>query len=199
MLLTLPATSRLADMRSTVAILFLAQLTIACAAAGPGGSLAGSDASTAAITTPAEADATGGAGHTSSTGPTSAVSQSPSSAGPPPATLAAEGGDRVAGQLGSYTWDGGGSDSPWLPGAPVDVGAGEPLTVTVADGVAVGDWSARRVPAGTANGSGAAGLGGGDAPVTFSAPGPGSWSVQVVVRFAGGLGSAAYYWQLTVR
>ena len=38
------------------------------------------------------------------------------SAEPPAATLAAEGGDPVAGQLGSYTWAGGGSDSPWLPG-----------------------------------------------------------------------------------
>ena len=194
----LPA-PRWAKVRSTVAIVMLAQLAIACVTAAPGRSLAGSVASTAAITTPVEADRTAGASQPSSTGPISAISPPPSSAGPPPATLAAEGGDRVAGQLGSYTWDGGGSDSPWLPGAPVNVGAGEPLTVTVAGGVSVGGWSARRVPAGTKDGAGAAGLGRGDAPVTFSAPGPGSWSVQVAVRFAGGLGSAAYYWQLTVR
>ena len=41
-----------------------------------------------------------------------------SRAEPPAATLAVEGGDPVAGQLGSFTWNGGGSDSPWLPGAP---------------------------------------------------------------------------------
>jgi hypothetical protein len=133
------------------------------------------------------------------TAPIPVASPSIPSAEPPPATLAAEGGDGVAGQLGSFTWNGGGSDSPWLPGTPVDVGAGEPLTVTVADGVAVSDWSARRVPAGSANGIGAVALGGGPAPVTFRAPGPGSWSVQVLVRFADELGSASYYWQLTVR
>ena len=50
---------------------------------------------------------------------------------PPDATLAADGGDGVAGQLGSYTWRGAGSDSPWLPGTPIAVGAGEPLTVRI--------------------------------------------------------------------
>jgi len=168
--------------RTTVAILCLALLTAACTAAGPHGSPAGSVASV-----------------TATASPTPVVSPSSSSAGPPPATLAAEGGDGVTGQLGSFTWNGGGSDAPWLPGAPVDVGAGEPMTVTIADGVGVGEWSARRVPAGTANGSGAVGLGGGPAPITFSAPSPGSWSVHVLVRFADGLGSASYYWRLTVR
>jgi hypothetical protein len=131
----------------------------------------------------------------------SAVPSPPASAavGPPAASLSAEGGDPVAGQLGSFTWADGGSDSPWLPGSPVAVAAGEPVSVTVADGVPVATWSARRVPAGTSDGAGAVGLGSGPALVTFAAPGPGSWSVQVDVTFAGGLGSAAYYWQLTVR
>src|SRR3954452_7640141 len=38
---------------------------------------------------------------------------------PPEATLAVEGGDPVAGKLGTYIWADGGSDSPWLPGAPI--------------------------------------------------------------------------------
>lgn len=180
--------------RSTVAIVCLAQLTIACTAAGSPASPTGSNASDVASRTPAAASPTPAAAS-----PTPGVSLPRSSAEPPSATLAAEGGDGVAGQLGSFTWNGGGSDSPWLPGTPVKVGAGELLTVTVADGVVVSDWSARRVPAGTANGFGAVGLGGGPAPVAFRAPDPGSWSVQVLVRFAGGLGSASYYWQLTVR
>jgi hypothetical protein len=120
-------------------------------------------------------------------------------AGPPGATLAVDGGDPVIGQLGSFTWADGGSDSPWLPGSPVAVGAGEPLTVDLADGVAIATWSARRVPAGTSDGAGAVGLGSGQAPVMFAAPGPGSWSVQVDLTFAGGRGAAVYYWLVTVR
>jgi hypothetical protein len=117
---------------------------------------------------------------------------------PPSAVLAVEGGDPVAGQLGSYTWLDGGSDSPWLPGTPLSVGAREPVTVTIGDGVAVTEWSARRVPAGTANGSGAVSLGAGGPPVTFAAPGPGTWSVRVTVRFASDIGEASYYWRLAV-
>lgn len=181
---------------SGMAILCLAQLTTACTAARPGASAAGSVPLAVASAVPS---AVASIVVSAVASPTVEASQSPSSAEPPTASLAAEGGDPVVGQLGSFTWNGGGSDSPWLPGAPLAVGAGERLTVTLTGGVGSADWSARRVPAGTANGSGAVGLGGGPAPVAFAAPGPGSWSVQVLVRFAGGLGSAAYYWQFTVR
>jgi len=37
------------------------------------------------------------------------------------------------------------------------------------------------------------------APITFPAPKPGRWSVQLAVTFAGDLGSATYYWEVTVR
>ena len=113
--------------------------------------------------------------------------------------LAVEGGDPVTGQLGTFTWGDGGSDSPWLPGAPIAVGTGEQLTVTIGDGVGVATWSARRVPAGTTDGSGAVGLGTDGPPIAFGAPETGSWSVQVTVDFDGGLGSASYYWLVTVR
>ena len=93
--------------------------------------------------------------------------------------LAVEGGDPVTGQLGTFTWGDGGSDSPWLPGAPIAVGTGEQLTVTIGDGVGVATWSARRVPAGTTDGSGAVGLGTDGPPIAFGAPETGSWSVQV--------------------
>ncbi len=53
--------------------------------------------------------------------------------------------------------------------------------------------------AGTTDGAGAVGLGGGPAPATFPAPAPGSWSVQVDVTFADDLGTAVYYWQVSVR
>jgi len=119
---------------------------------------------------------------------------------PPSATLAADGGDPAVGQLGSYTWFDGGSDSPWLPGTPLTVGAGEPLTVAIGGGVAVADWSARRVTAGRTDGSGAIALGSAAGPpVAFAAPAAGTWSLQVTIRFANDLGTAAYYWRLTVR
>ena len=121
------------------------------------------------------------------------------SAEPPPASLAAEGGDPVTGTLGSFTWNNGGSDSPWVPGARIHVGAGERLTVTVAGAVGVEEWTARRVPAGSTDGANAVGLGNGTGTITFRAPPPGIWSAQVVVRFAGGLGSATYYWRLDVK
>ena len=123
----------------------------------------------------------------------------PSLAEPPSASLAVDGGDPVTGSLGSFTWGDGGSDSPWLPGAPIAVGSGEPLVVTLADGVAVKDWLAKRVPAETTDGAGAIAIGdGAGSPITFLAPGPGDWSVQVFVTFGDGLGSAAYYWHVTV-
>jgi hypothetical protein len=103
------------------------------------------------------------------------------------------------GQLGTFTWGDGGSDSPWLPGSAVAVGAGERLTVAIGDGVGVATWSAKRVPAEATGGSGAVGLGTGGPPIAFDAPGLGSWSVQVTVDFDDGLGSATYYWLVTVR
>ncbi len=118
---------------------------------------------------------------------------------PPAAALAVEGGDPVVGRLGSYTWQGGGSDSPWLPGASIAAAVGEPMTLTLGSGVGVASWTASRVEAGTADGIGAIGLGSGTDAIAFVAPAPGAWSVQVAIRFADDLGSAAYYWQLTVR
>ena len=119
---------------------------------------------------------------------------------PPDANLWAEGGDPVTGQLGSYTWAGGGSDSSWLPGSPIAVGAGEPLTVRLARPAVVADWSATRVTAGTTDGTGAVALASAEAePIRFVAPPPGRWSIQVQVRFDGGSDSATYYWLVDVR
>ena len=131
-----------------------------------------------------------------STGVTASVGPA---AQPPGAALAVDGGDAVTGQLGSYTWNGAGSDSPWLPGAPITVGQGERLGVALDGGAVVAAWTARRVVAGATDGAGAVALGEGQGPVAFPAPPPGAWSVQVTVHFAGGLGSATYYWQVTVR
>ena len=45
----------------------------------------------------------------------SSVIASLSATEPPAASIAVEGGDPVTGQLGTFTWGDGGSDSPWLP------------------------------------------------------------------------------------
>ncbi len=88
--------------------------------------------------------------------------------GPPSARLAAEGGDPVTGQLGSYVWHDTGSDSPWLPGNPLTVGAGEPLSMSLDGDAGVASWRARMVPADQSDPAGAASLGEGTGPPTFS-------------------------------
>jgi hypothetical protein len=118
---------------------------------------------------------------------------------PPVATLAVEGGEAVIGQLGSYTWAGAGSDSPWLPGSPLIAAAGEPLGLSLAPAVPIAAWTASAVTAGSPDGVGAVRLGSDSTAVAFVTPPSGDWSVQVEIRFAGDLGSAAYYWHLTVR
>jgi hypothetical protein len=119
-------------------------------------------------------------------------------AGPPVAALAAEGGDPTDGQLGTYTWGDGGSDAPWLPGARMAVGTGEPLTVTFRPETTIGTWSARAVPA-TADGpAGATTLGGGSGQPRFMAPAAGTWTVEVSVDFGNAAGKASYFWQLAV-
>jgi len=117
---------------------------------------------------------------------------------PPDAFLAAEGGDPVAGQLGTYVWFESGSDAPWLPGAPIAVGAGEPLTVSLVPDGDIRTWSARYVPANAGGPEGAMTLGEGVDDATFAAPGPGSWTVELFVEFAPSVGSAHYFWRLEV-
>jgi len=116
---------------------------------------------------------------------------------PPVARLSAEGGDPIPGQLGSFTWGGGGSDSPWLPGTPISVGAGEPLMIAFDGDPVVGSWTARRIPADAPASDDTVPVGRGGAVVAFDAPEPGAWSVAVTIRF-GGDDTATYYWRLDV-
>jgi hypothetical protein len=157
---------------------------------GPTTAQTGTTGPTPSASAPAPVTAGASIGATASAGP---------AAQPPGAALAVDGGDAVRGQLGSYTWNGAGSDSPWLAGAPISVGQGERLGVALDGGAVVAAWTARRVVAGATDGAGAVALGEGQGAVAFPVPPPGIWSVQVTVQFAGGLGSATYYWQVTVR
>jgi hypothetical protein len=171
--------------------MLVAVLVGACASGGP--------SSTAIPTIPRSATPSSSPVESAATTAEPATAGLPATATPPAASLAVEGGDPVTGQLGSFLWGDGGSDSPWLPGSPITVGAGERLTATIADGVGIATWSARRVTAGTSDGSSAVGLGTGGPPIAFDAPAPGSWSVQLTVDFDGGQGTASYYWLVTVR
>jgi hypothetical protein len=129
------------------------------------------------------------------------IGPSPSIAGrdaPPDAALAAEGGDPVSGQLGTYVWLESGNDSPWLRGSPLAVGPGEPLAVSLVPDGDVAAWTARYVPAAAQGPEGAITLGQGTGSPKFSAPGPGNWTVELAVEFAAGAGQASYFWQLEV-
>lgn len=116
---------------------------------------------------------------------------------PPAALLSVEGGDPVEGDVGSYTWVNWGSDSPWLPGAPIHVGSGEPLTLTLAEPVGIEQWTVSRSPADRLD-QDVVGMAEGSGPVGFAAPPAGAWSVNVSVWFEDNLGSAAYYWRMDV-
>ena len=114
------------------------------------------------------------------------------------ARLAVEGGDPVEGQLGTYTWAGGGSDSPWLPGAPIAAGAGEPMSSAFEPVLGVTAWRARIVPAAADGPSGARLVAEGSGTPRFEAPAAGAWTLEVQVTFAAGLGAASYAWALSV-
>jgi hypothetical protein len=129
---------------------------------------------------------------------TRGVTAAPADAAPPAATLAAEGGDPVAGQLGTYIWRDGGSDSPWLRGAPIAVGTGEPLSISLEPATGIASWGARSVPASADGPDGATSLGEGAGSPAFAAPGAGTWTVEVHVVFDDGLGDASYFWRLDV-
>lgn len=176
--------------RRTVVGLAVAMLTAGCTAV-PGSSLdpdSPSPATSPIPVTPATPIAT------NTPEPTIAGIDSP-----PEALLAVEGGDPVMGQLGTSTWKNGGSDAPWLRGAPITVGAGEPLTVTFLPGMDVASWRTRYVPAASDGQTGGASLGEGDGQPTFQAPAAGSWTVDVTVTFHVENGRADYYWRLDVQ
>jgi hypothetical protein len=160
-----------------------------------------SPAATTARATPAVSPAPIGSPAAPSPTPEASLPNVPSDEpvdGPPAASLTAEGGDPVVGQLGTYVWADGGSDSPWLPGAPMAVGAGEPLRLNLEPVIGVAGWLARVVPDDAGGPANARLLGEGDGSPSFAAPEPGAWTLEVRVTFEDGLGTASYFWALAV-
>jgi hypothetical protein len=141
--------------------------------------------------------------------PVPAVSPAPSTTatvtpaempGPPSAALTPVGADAIAGELGSFTWQGIGSDAPWLvPLAAEAVQDAGPYTVTFVPPLLAEAWTARWAPVvDGAAGDVAGSEQGGDGPLVLDGPvGPGTWSLQVAARFAGG-DRGTYYWRLEV-
>jgi len=120
--------------------------------------------------------------------------------GPPTAALTPTGRDAIPGELGGFTWRGMGSDAPWLvPPADQAVGDAGPYRVTFAPPVLVESWMARWAPVADETAGAVAGSEqGGTGPMVLEGPDqPGTWSLQVDVRFADG-GRSAYYWRLEV-
>lgn len=155
---------------------------------------------TAAVPGSAVATASGPAATAGSTAaPT--VSPVPSTIeGPPMASLSAEGGEPVFGQLGTYLWGHGGSQAGWLRGSPITVGTGEPLLVRFEPETRLLRWRARYVKANSDGPSGAKRLGSGDAAEpSFKAPRTGRWTLELSVEFAAVQGTASYAWLLEVK
>ena len=167
----------------SVAIALIAAVAVACttSSSSPPASRAVMSPSAPAAASPTASPSAGGASIES----------------PPDAVLAVDGGDPVEGQLGTYVWAGGGSDSPWLPGAPIAATTGEVLSVTLSPDLDVSGWSAVVAPANSPDGSGRVEAGSGPGPVQVVVPDAGAWTLALTVRF-GDLGSATWFWRLDV-
>jgi hypothetical protein len=131
--------------------------------------------------------------------PTGAPSPDPiPGSGPPEASLRGTDGQGVPGILGSWVWDGAGADAPWLvPPAGRTVTGPGPYEVSFEPEPAITGWTVGWAPVvgGTA-GPRAGGERGGAGPVELHGPDrPGTWSLQVDVRFGEGR-HAAWYWRL---
>ncbi|MEK6721058.1 MAG: hypothetical protein AABZ33_10370 [Chloroflexota bacterium] len=138
------------------------------------------------------------------------VSQAPATADValPAAHLTLGGSASAAGRLGSWTIDGAGSDSPWIP-APalgsVEADSGSILGVAFEDGAPIGSWQASYAAVADTAGIGPMPAGGreGDAPalgrVTLEALPIGTWVVSIRLFRADGRGDATFYWLLRVR
>jgi hypothetical protein len=111
---------------------------------------------------------------------------------PPVARLSVPPAPGTPGALGSYTWLGTGSDSPWLPGAAASLPRGKTASVTFEPPLPVVSWRVRRGtgPDGalTLVAQGAAG------PIEFVVP-DAATTIELAVDY-GSAGSVIWYWAL---
>jgi hypothetical protein len=175
-------------------LVWLAAVVLAAACSPPG-----TPTGSGPATPPATAIASSTANATSPVTPP--PDGGPGIAAPPSVALTVPGLGPLAGELGSYTWGGFISDSPWivLPEGP-RVRAGTELAVAVA-GITADHWDAAWAP--IANGRAGPDIGGGSGqrgqPIKVAAPRVrGSWSLRVEAWF-GSQWHAAWFWRLEVQ
>ena len=134
---------------------------------------------------------------TTSAAPTPRPTEVP---GPPGASIAGGSAGIVPGELGAFSWDGLGSDAPWIvPPRSVRISAAAPITVTLDPALAPERWAARWAPVvARSAGDPATVQSGTDAAIKVAAPvAPGTWGLQVEITFAEGR-QAAWYWSIDV-
>ncbi|HEY6569840.1 MAG TPA: hypothetical protein VIZ22_06095 [Candidatus Limnocylindrales bacterium] len=119
---------------------------------------------------------------------------------PPAALLIGTDAGPVAGDLGTFSWDGLVSDSPWIVQRSGNAAAaGARLRVRFDDSMDQTRWTARWAPirrgeAGTPRAAGS----GDEGRILIEAPAEaGSWSLQLEARFGDGR-RAAWYWRVAV-
>jgi hypothetical protein len=122
----------------------------------------------------------------------------PSNAEPPDALLTLGTMAPIPGVLGTYTWLGTGSDAPWLRGTPVTLPPGGTATVSLKPPVGTASWSIRKAKPGDASGTTARQIAAGTGPIAFTVP-PEAGTILLTVDFAGGVGTANYFWALSTR
>jgi hypothetical protein len=209
-----PAMSRPGSVRWIGPVLLLATAAACTSGAPPGDHerLAGTGQGPAATASPAAAMASPpappgtlpsprpAAPATPAPAATSAAPATPGPAEPPIALLDGLVGAPVAGDLGTFMWDGLVSDAPWVIGTAAGrARPGGALSVAFQPAGPVTGWTARwaRVVGGDVGAPSSAGSGS-SAAIDVTAPGTvGRWSLQVSVRF-GPDRNATWYWQVGV-
>jgi len=125
---------------------------------------------------------------------------------PPLAVLSVDGGEPITGALGTYVYEGSGSDAPWLPAAslePVQVPAGATLELKLEDASAFVSWSAQVAAADDVRGESRTGLGQSEGSermesAAFASPETGQWVLAVRVFYPDDRGDAFLFWLLDV-
>ena len=107
---------RSAVVRAGFLMVLIGLVAAACAGGGATGSASPPAIAATSRTLPSPATAHATPSTPASTTPSETTDPSPVGVAPPVATLAVDGGDPVAGQLGSYTWNGGGPNGNWSNG-----------------------------------------------------------------------------------
>jgi hypothetical protein len=135
--------------------------------------------------------------------PASGVPASSAASPPPVAVIAGLDRADAFGDLGSYTWDGLSSESPWIVGATAgDAHPGAGLEIVLTPAWGLSRWQALWAPVtGTEVGTPIDAGGGEETGGTLrvlAPPDPGPWSLALTADFGQGR-NATWYWRIEVR